>query len=54
MDERLEGRDYSNGLSAVTISPLLDEQSYHLFIGTAVGELWIMDPTQALWESIRP
>jgi ligand-binding sensor domain-containing protein len=53
LDERLGERDDDNRLTAAVISPLLADQSYRLFIGTAVGEFWVIDPTQADWEPIE-
>ncbi|OQY22996.1 MAG: hypothetical protein B6I34_05110 [Anaerolineaceae bacterium 4572_32.1] len=52
-DERLAGRDYFHRLSAGAISPLLDNGRYQIFIGTAAGEFWSLDPAALTWEQVH-
>ena len=53
VDERLVGRDYSQRLSAGAVSPLLDGGRYYLFVGTAVGEFWVLDPSALTWKTVE-
>ncbi len=53
LDDRLAGRDFFQRLTAGAISPLLDDGRHQLFIGTAVGELWVLDPTALAWEVVE-
>lgn len=41
-DARLEGRDYNNELTAVALARGADAASHWLFVGTAAGEIWVM------------
>ena len=50
-DTRLQGLDYSNHMSAVAVSPLLGDGTYRLVIGTANGQLWVLDPAQLAWKA---
>jgi hypothetical protein len=52
-DARLEGRDYASKLSTATLSPPLPDGRYQLFLGTANGELWSLDPAQLEWERVQ-
>jgi hypothetical protein len=51
-DERLPAPDDTNELTAMAISPVLDNGQYQLFIGTAAGEFWSLDPTEITWEPL--
>ncbi len=51
-DERLSGRDYKNALTVGAASPLLKDGSYRLFVGTAAGEFWTLDPRALRWEAV--
>lgn len=53
VDERLVGRDYFQRLTAGAISPMLDDGFYQLFIGTAAGEFWALDPAALAWEPVE-
>lgn len=50
-DARLQGLDYTNHMSAAAVSPLLGDGAYKLVIGTANGEVWVLDPTQMAWHA---
>jgi hypothetical protein len=52
IDQRLAGRDYFQRLTAGAISPLPRDGQYHLFVGTAVGEFWVLDPAALDWEPV--
>lgn len=39
-DARLDGRDYTNELTAIALARGEDERSHWLFVGTAAGEIW--------------
>jgi len=51
-DDRLAGRDYSTRLMASAVSPLLDDGSQQIFIGSAAGEFWTLDPTALDWAAV--
>jgi hypothetical protein len=48
-DTRLEGLDYTNNMSTAAMSPLLSNGTYRLFVGTANGEVWALDPAAMTW-----
>jgi hypothetical protein len=52
-DARLAGRHYGTHLTTGAISPRLPDGSYRLFIGTAKGEFWTLDPRVLTWEPER-
>ncbi|MBN1811745.1 MAG: hypothetical protein JXA14_07910 [Anaerolineae bacterium] len=52
-DERLTGRDYWSRLNTGAISPALEDGSHRLFVGTAAGEFWSLDPAALTWEPER-
>jgi len=45
----LTGRDYKNELIAMALASLGDGK-HQLFIGTAAGEFWALDPAVMTWE----
>ena len=49
-DARLQALDYSNHMSAAAVSPLLGDGTYRLVIGTANGQVWVLDPAQMALE----
>jgi serine/threonine-protein kinase len=49
-DARLQGLDYTNAMGAAAVSGTLADGSYRLVIGTANGQVWVLDPTQLTWE----
>ncbi len=40
------------GLAVSVSSPLLKDGSYRLFLGTAAGEFWTLDPRALRWEAV--
>jgi hypothetical protein len=52
-DERLDGRDFFQRLTAGAISPTSDDGRHLIFIGTAVGEFWALDPATLAWEPVE-
>lgn len=52
-DERLAGRDYTNKLTAAAVSAPQDNGRHQVFIGTAAGEFWTLDPERLTWEPVR-
>lgn len=50
-DPRLAGMDYANQMSAATLSPALAGSGYRLFVGTADGQVWAIDPATVNWKS---
>ncbi len=50
-DARLQGLDYTNHMSAAAVSPLLGDGAYRLVIGTANGQVWVLDPAQMPWRA---
>lgn len=52
-DDRLLGRDYSQKLTTAAVSPLLPDGSHQLFIGTAAGEFWSLNPAVLNWEPVQ-
>ncbi len=55
-DERLAGRAPTPGSSkptALAMSPLLDDGSHLIFVGTSTGEFWTLDPAALDWESVH-
>ena len=50
-DARLQGLDYTNHMSAAAVSPLLGDGTYRLIIGTANGQIWVLDPAQMVWKA---
>jgi hypothetical protein len=48
-DSRLEGLDYTNNMSTAAVSPLLGDGTYRLFVGTANGQVWTLDPVAMTW-----
>jgi DNA-binding beta-propeller fold protein YncE len=51
-DERLAGRDFERRLTVMAIVSLPDERRHQVFVGTGAGELWSLDPTRLVWESM--
>ncbi|HFD38973.1 MAG TPA: hypothetical protein ENJ31_03870, partial [Anaerolineae bacterium] len=51
LDARLTGRDYFQRLTAGAIAPLGDG-GYRLFLGTAAGEFWSLDPAALVMEPV--
>jgi photosystem II stability/assembly factor-like uncharacterized protein len=51
-DKRLAGRDFGSRLTSGAITPLLDDGQHQLFIGTAAGEFWTLDPATLDWEPV--
>lgn len=49
LDDPVAARPFTNTLTALAVSPLLVDGSYQVFIGTALGEVWVVDPTLARW-----
>lgn len=49
-DARLPDQSDTNELTALAISPVLDNAQHQLFIGTAAGEFWVLEPTEMAWE----
>ena len=45
-------RDYSTGLRVLTLLSLLPEGHYHLLLGTADGQIIVLDLTEQRWQSI--
>ena len=52
IDKRLDGRDFFQRLTAGAISPALDDGRHQIFVGTAVGEFWVLDPAALAWEPV--
>jgi photosystem II stability/assembly factor-like uncharacterized protein len=52
-DERLAGRDYASKLTVAAGSPPLADGSHRLFVGTAAGEFWALDPAELSWEPVQ-
>jgi hypothetical protein len=52
LDERLAGRDYTNKLTIVVASPALYGRRHQLFLGTAAGEFWALEPETLEWEPV--
>jgi hypothetical protein len=52
VDERLAGRDYLRKLTALAVSPVLNNGSHRLAVGTYAGELWLLDPAMMTWEAL--
>ena len=50
-DARLQGLDYTSHMSAAAVSPLLGDGTYRLIIGTANGQVWVLDPAQMAWKA---
>ncbi|MBU0495625.1 MAG: hypothetical protein KKA73_23925 [Chloroflexi bacterium] len=50
-DERLVGRDYKNELTALALVAL-GAGKHQILIGTAAGELWMLDPAAMTWEPL--
>jgi hypothetical protein len=48
-DDRLLGRDYSNKLSVVSLSPPLEDDQHQIYLGTANGEFWVLNPEDLEW-----
>jgi len=38
--------------TTLALSPSLDDGKHHIFIGTAVGEFWALDPAAMIWEPL--
>ncbi len=53
IDARLAGRDFSQRLMSGAISPTLPNGGYQLFIGTAGGEFWALDPAVLDWQTVH-
>jgi hypothetical protein len=53
-DERLAEFSYSHTpvtmLTGLTTSPLLNNESYQIFVGTGSGEFWVLDPDEMDWQ----
>jgi hypothetical protein len=45
----LNGLDYTNQMSTASVSPVAADRGHRLFIGTADGEVWMLDPAQMTW-----
>jgi hypothetical protein len=54
LDERLPTRTFTNTLSALALSPPSAEGVQRLFIGTAAGEFWALDPAVITWAPVEP
>jgi hypothetical protein len=52
-DERLAGRDFFQRFTAGAISPTSDDGRHQIFVGTAVGEFWALDPAALVWEPVK-
>ncbi len=50
-DQRLHGRDASNRLSALAVSPKMSDGASRLVIGTAAGEFWTLNPVMLPWQA---
>ncbi len=50
-DARLQGLDYTSQMSAAAVSPQLGDGTYRLIIGTANGQVWVLDPAQMEWKA---
>jgi hypothetical protein len=51
-DPRLDGRTYTNTLTALALSPPLANGSRRLLVGSAAGELWTLDPATLAWTPV--
>jgi len=51
-DPRLADRTATNRLTALAISPRLDDGGYQLFLATFAGEFWALDPAQMTWQTL--
>jgi hypothetical protein len=51
VDPRLAGRDYANKLATASTSPPVDGRQHELFVGTAAGEFWLLEPAHLDWEA---
>ena len=49
-DPRLAGLDYTNYMASGVVSPALTGGGYRLFVGTADGQVWVLDPAQMQWK----
>jgi ligand-binding sensor domain-containing protein len=52
-DKRWAERDYGSRLTIGVVSPSLKDGSHQLFIGTAKGEFWALNPAAMTWEPER-
>ena len=48
-DDWLDGLDYTNQMSTAAVSPVAADRGYRLFVGTANGEVWMLDPAEMAW-----
>jgi hypothetical protein len=51
-DPRMAGRSSENEVTAAAITPRLPDGGYRLVVGTANGELWVLDPAQLQWTAV--
>lgn len=48
-DSRLDGLNYTNHLTAAAVSPSLGDGTYRLIVGTANGQILVLDPGEMKW-----
>jgi photosystem II stability/assembly factor-like uncharacterized protein len=53
LDQRLAGRDWPRRLTAIAITPLLEDGRQRLFVGTGDGELLALDPEVLDWAPVE-
>jgi len=53
-DARLRDRTAETKLSALALSPIGNDGSYQLFVGTNDGEFWTLNPAQVQWQPPVP
>ncbi len=51
-DPRLADRTATNRLTALAISPRLNDGGYRIFLATFAGEFWTLDPAQMTWQPL--
>ena len=53
IDPRLEKMDFNNSMRSFAVSPRLGDGGHRLVVGTADGQVWLIDPGTAAWAAIE-
>lgn len=51
-DQFLAGRTYTNTMKVIAVSPPLKDGSQRLFLGSAAGEFWTLNPAEIKWQPV--